>query len=89
LLHVITLKRLCVDAGVEKLDVGPKGAVISFRNDMFGNPAALIAFIGRQGERLKLRPDHKLVVSGDWQNEASRYDVAAALMRQLVKLAAA
>ncbi|MCZ6586345.1 MAG: transcription-repair coupling factor, partial [Alphaproteobacteria bacterium] len=48
LLQVVTLKKLCRDAGVEKLEAGPKGAVISFRDNAFANPAALIEFITSQ-----------------------------------------
>src|SRR6185312_13698274 len=38
LLHVIQIKRLCRDAGVEKVEAGPKGAVLSFRHNSFANP---------------------------------------------------
>lgn len=31
LLDVVTLKRLCREAGVERLEAGPKGMVIQFR----------------------------------------------------------
>ncbi|MCZ6764530.1 MAG: transcription-repair coupling factor [Alphaproteobacteria bacterium] len=87
LLNVVTLKRLSLEAGVEKLDVGPKGAVVTFHDNNFANPAALVAFIARQADRLKLRPDHKLVISGEWPDEDARYDAAARLMRQLGTLA--
>ena len=89
LLNIVTLKHLCVEAGVDKLDVGPKGAVVSFRNDHFANPAALIEFIATYERRLKLRPDHKLVYAGDWASEAERFDAASVVMRQLAKLAGA
>ncbi|MFQ5971794.1 MAG: transcription-repair coupling factor, partial [Alphaproteobacteria bacterium] len=56
LLSVIALKRLCRNAGVEKLDAGPKGAVVSFRKDRFADPTALVAFITRQAGTVKLRP---------------------------------
>jgi transcription-repair coupling factor (superfamily II helicase) len=65
LLQVMTLKRVCREAGVEKLDAGPKGMVLTFRGNSFGNPAGLIPWIGSRGGAIRLRPDHKLVVSGD------------------------
>ena len=86
LLGIVTLKHLCLEAGVEKLDVGPKGAVVTFRDSMFANPAALVEFIARQAPRLKLRPDHKLVLAGDWVDEVARFEAASLLMRQLTTL---
>ena len=87
LLEIVTLKRLCRDAGVDKLDAGPKGAVVSFRNDQFANPAALIDFITSQAGTVKLRPDHRLVYSRDWPDGAKRLQGARSLMNRLAKLA--
>ena len=39
LLQVVTLKRVCREAGVEKLEAGPKGMVLTFRGNAFRNPA--------------------------------------------------
>jgi transcription-repair coupling factor (superfamily II helicase) len=62
LLQVVALKRLCRDTGVEKIDAGPKGMVLSFRANKFRNPAGLIAWLGNKGGTVKLRPDHKLAI---------------------------
>ena len=35
---------------VEKLDAGPKGAVLSFRDNSFAHPEKLVAFIHREGQ---------------------------------------
>ena len=37
LLATVTIKQLCKEAGVEKVDAGPKGAVVTFRNNDFAN----------------------------------------------------
>ncbi|NKB49065.1 MAG: transcription-repair coupling factor [Alphaproteobacteria bacterium] len=87
LLQVVTLKKFCRDAGVEKLDAGPKGAVISFRDNSFANPAALIEFITIQAGTVKLRPDHKLVYQREWADETQRLRGVRRLMSQLAKLA--
>ncbi|MBI3512642.1 MAG: transcription-repair coupling factor, partial [Proteobacteria bacterium] len=42
LLQIIQIKRLCIDAGVEKVEAGPKGAVLAFRLNHFANPPALV-----------------------------------------------
>ena len=88
LLQVVTLKKLCRDTGVEKLDAGPKGAVISFRDNAFANPAALIDFITSQVGTVKLRPDHKLVYQREWADEPQRLLGVRRLMAQLAELAA-
>ncbi|WP_163332118.1 TRCF domain-containing protein, partial [Klebsiella aerogenes] len=62
LLKVVAIKGLCRQANVGKIDVGPKGAVIAFRDDHFANPAALVLFIQKNGAVWRLRPDQKVVV---------------------------
>src|SRR6185437_6943216 len=47
LFEIVAIKQLALAAGVEKIDAGPKGGTIAFRNNHFGNPAALIQLINR------------------------------------------
>ncbi|MEX0645766.1 MAG: transcription-repair coupling factor, partial [Parvularculaceae bacterium] len=61
LLDIVAIKGLCRRADVAKIDAGPKGAVVSFRNDHFANPAGLVAYLSSATEDVKLRPDQKLV----------------------------
>ena len=65
LLQVVTLKRLCRAAGVEKLEAGPKGMVLSFRGNRFSNPSGLITWLTTRKDTVRLRPDHKLSVVRD------------------------
>jgi transcription-repair coupling factor (superfamily II helicase) len=60
LLDVLRLKRTCIKLGIAKLDTGPKGAVITFRNNQFAAPDALIGFLARNMQRMKLRPDQTI-----------------------------
>ena len=62
LLAVVTLKRLCREAGVEKVEAGPKGMVFTFRNNAFRNPAGLVSWLASQRGLIRLRPDHKLAI---------------------------
>ena len=87
LLAIVALKALCKLAGVEKVDAGPKGAVITFRKNQFANPAALVTFITREAGRVKLRPDHKLVLSRAWDEPAARLDGVTVLVKTLASLA--
>jgi transcription-repair coupling factor (superfamily II helicase) len=65
LLSVVTLKRLCREAGVEKLEAGPKGMVLTFRGNKFRNPSGLVAWVTSKGGLIRLRPDHKLAIVRD------------------------
>jgi transcription-repair coupling factor (superfamily II helicase) len=89
LLKIVFIKALCRKANVEKLDAGPKGVVIQFRNKQFSNPAGLVQFIGEQGILAKIRPDQSVVFIRDWPNADKRLAGSAVLMTQLAKLAAA
>ena len=45
LFEIVTIKQLAKQAGVEKIDAGPKGGTIAFRNNAFANPVKLIQFV--------------------------------------------
>jgi transcription-repair coupling factor (superfamily II helicase) len=87
LLKVVAIKGLCREANVAKIDVGPKGAVASFRNDTFANPMALVRFIQANQMIWKLRPDQKIVIKGEWDTPAQRLDAAERILTTLAKLA--
>jgi len=89
LINTVGVKQLCRTAGVEKVEAGPKGAVISFRNDDFSNPAGLVEFITAQAGTAKLRPDHKLVFMRSWDTDEKRLAGARYLLSELAKVAAA
>lgn len=86
LLKVIHIKALCRRAGIDKLDGGPKGVVVSFRNNQPPNLPGLITFIGEQGKLARLRPDQKLVLAREWKTEADRLKGATALLRRLAAI---
>jgi transcription-repair coupling factor (superfamily II helicase) len=89
LLEIVAIKVLCKAAGVEKVDAGPKGAVITFRRNNFSNPGGLVQFITGQVGTVKLRPDHKLVIQRGWDDSAARIKGIQGVMETLAKLAAA
>jgi transcription-repair coupling factor (superfamily II helicase) len=87
LLATVVLKALCRRANVAKIEAGPKGAVISFRDDRFSNPEGLIAFIREQGRDAKVRPDMKLVLFDAWEKPLDRLKGTTAILRRLVRIA--
>ncbi len=86
LLQVIAIKLLCQRAGVEKIEAGPKGAVVSFRNDRFSNPDGLVRFIEARSESIKIRPEQKLVYMNSWSNVDARVTGVRRFMGELVAL---
>jgi transcription-repair coupling factor (superfamily II helicase) len=88
LLKVVAIKGLCREANVAKIDVGPKGAVVSFRGDEFKNPMGLVAFVQKNQVLWRLRPDHKVVVKGEWETPEQRLSAAEKVLTELAKLAA-
>jgi transcription-repair coupling factor (superfamily II helicase) len=87
LLKIVAIKSLCRRANVEKIDTGPKGAVLSFRDNTFKNPEGLIAFIRDQGIAARVRPDMKVVFFEDWEQPEERLAGTAAILRALVGIA--
>jgi transcription-repair coupling factor (superfamily II helicase) len=87
LLDTIAIKQLCRQAGVQKVEAGPKGAVLAFRGERFANPAGLVAFLQSQANTAKLRTDHRLVVQRQWDEPRERLRGVTNLMRQLADVA--
>ena len=85
LLYVVAIKRLCREAGVEKLDAGPKGIVLSFRQNRFADPAGLVAWVQARKGEVRLRPDHKLSLIRD-MTLAERVKAARELVGGLAKM---
>jgi transcription-repair coupling factor (superfamily II helicase) len=87
LLEIIAIKRACREAGIEKLEAGPKGAVISLRDNRFANPAGLVDLIQRHAGTLKLRPDQKIVYLRHWEDAKTRLSGVAKLAQAMAKIA--
>ena len=93
LLQVVAIKALSRRANVEKVEAGPKGIVLSFRDNVFANPEGLIAFIREQGSAVRMRNDPKtaksqqLVFFEDWPRPKDRLKGTAAVLRKLASIA--
>jgi transcription-repair coupling factor (superfamily II helicase) len=89
LLEIIAIKHYCREAGIEKVEAGPKGAVISLRDNRFANPAGLVELIQRNAGTLKLRPDQKILYQRNWDDAKARLTGVAKLVQALAKIARA
>jgi transcription-repair coupling factor (superfamily II helicase) len=87
LLKIVEIKGLCRIANVDKIEAGPKGIVLSFRDNTFPNPAALVELINDERGSAKLRPDHKLVFKRDWETPPERLAGTWRLMQTLAAMA--
>ncbi|MEM8987053.1 MAG: transcription-repair coupling factor [Pseudomonadota bacterium] len=87
LLQIVAIKALCRRAGVEKVDAGPKGAVIAFRGGVFANPAGLVQYISQSPYDLKIKPDQKIVFMEHWPDEKTRLKGARKILNVLVEIA--
>jgi transcription-repair coupling factor (superfamily II helicase) len=87
LLQIVAIKTLCRQANVEKIEAGPKGAVIAFRDNSFANPERLVSFIRQQGPSARVRPDMKVVFFADWERPEERLKGTTSILRSLANLA--
>lgn len=87
LLVLMEAKLNAKTACIAKLDVGPKGALVSFAKDHFPNVDGLMAYVGRLEGTAKLRPDMKLVVSRPFATPKARLNAALQISRGLAKAA--
>ena len=87
LLQVVAIKSLCRRANVERIEVGPKGAVLAFRDNTFGNPEGLIAYIREHPAGARVRPDMKVVFFDEWDTPDDRLKGATEILRSLVAIA--
>ena len=87
LLKLIEIKRQAVEANIAKIDVGAKGALVTFHNDDFADPVGLIAYVERLKGTARLRPDMKLVIQRAWNDPLARLNGLAQLTKGLGAIA--
>jgi len=77
----LNAKRACVS----KIELGPRGALVSFQDDRPPNVEGLLAYVARLDGVAKLRPDSKLVITRAWNDPKSRLNGALQLSKGLAK----
>jgi len=88
LLLVIETKLNCRAACIAKLDIGAKGALVTFHNDNFPDITGLLGYVERLKGVAKLRPDNKLVITRNWPDPQSRLNGALQMSKGLAKIMA-
>ena len=87
LLDIAQIKQLCRAAGVDKVEAGPKGAVVSFYRDTPPNVPGLMKWVNSYSGSFKLRHDQKIVAVREWGSARERVGGVKSLMRDLAELA--
>jgi transcription-repair coupling factor (superfamily II helicase) len=89
LMKIVEVKLSCREACVAKLDIGAKGAVVTFADSGFPDLPGLLGYVERLKGAAKLRPDSKMTVARDWPTPEARLNGAVQLSRGLARVAAA
>jgi transcription-repair coupling factor (superfamily II helicase) len=89
LLKIVEVKLSCKAASIAKLDLGPRGAVVTFAESGFPDLPGLLAYMDRLKGAAKLRPDSKLIVARNWPTSEARLTGALQLSRGLARVVAA
>ena len=87
LLQLIEAKLNAKKACVAKIDVGARGAIVSFHEDKFPSVEGLLAYVDTLAGTAKLRPDMKLVISRSFGDPQARLNAALQISRGLAKAA--
>ena len=87
LLRLIEIKQNALTAQVAKIEVGPRGALVSFHEDRPPNITGLLAYVEKLGEVAKLRPDSKLVINRNWPDPKAKLNGCLQLSKGLANLA--
>lgn len=72
LFTTLKLKQACRAAGIARIDTGPKGAVIHFHETAIRDPQALIGYIARHSDVMKLRADQSLFYRAEWHSDGQK-----------------
>jgi transcription-repair coupling factor (superfamily II helicase) len=87
LMKIVAIKLLCRRAHVEKVDAGPKGIIIAFKDNSFANPNGLVKYVTEKGTTAKVRPDMKIVFAGAFEDAGVRLKATQALMSDIARIA--
>ena len=87
LFEIVAIKAMCRRAHVEKVDTGPKGVIISFRDNLFADPAGLVRYVAEQGVSAKVRPDMRIVFIREFETMKQRLAGTRRILRALVAIA--
>jgi transcription-repair coupling factor (superfamily II helicase) len=87
LLMIVEARNAARRANIAKIEVGVKGALVTFADGRFPNPLGLVEWIDRLKGQARLRPDQKLFLARDFGGPQKRLAGAVSLARGLAQAA--
>lgn len=86
LLKLMKIRMLCVKARVVAMDIGPKGALVSFLNNEPNDVPKLMTYLQKNAGLVKVRPDQKLFYPRVLNQPDQRLSAAYSIANQLAGL---
>lgn len=87
LLKIVEIKQLCRVAGIEKIEAGPKGALVTLHSSSQIDIQKLVMWITQQAGAVRLRPeDQKLVFVRSWDGLEQRVRGVHKVLNDLIAL---
>jgi transcription-repair coupling factor (superfamily II helicase) len=87
LFRIVAFKVFCRRANIDKVDAGPKGLVLSFRDNAYANPTGLVKYVADLGTYAKVRPDMKIVFTGEFAKTKDRLAYTQKVLGDLARIA--
>ena len=85
LLATLKIKQFCRQANISRLDAGPKGVTIRFRNNEFPNPEGLFGYMEGQRGRARISGP-RLAIRRNWLHDRGRITGVSAIARDIARL---
>lgn len=86
LCKTVIIKQLAKKAGIERVEIGPLGGIITFYKNEFKNPQNLINFVIRHFTLLKIRPDQKITILEKISNPEERIEKIEKILKDICSL---
>jgi len=86
LVEVVELKQLCRQLNIAKIDAGGKGFALSFRNNEFEKPEALVGWIAGKAGQVLLKADQRLIIKSELGKIGTRARIAKRMLSELAAL---
>ena len=86
LLQVVMLKNRCKALNISKLDVGPKGIVITLHNKTFAKPVALLQYVQNNAGLVTVKPDQRIIMHRVMPQGKQRLESISSILSALENL---
>ena len=86
LIAVVELKQLSKRANIERIDAGPKGLSLAFRDNEFARPDQLVAWVAGKAGTVRLGTDHKIILQQAMPKADARPQACKLLVQELLAL---